>query len=590
MSGYIGKVKVDNQGPVLIGSTLYGICESGVSATAKVVTLSDFNDTLPGVTVHVKFVNGNSATSGLTLKVGGTLAYNISGNCVCAAGEIIAFTLEDNSGTKTWIANHSIVVEEGSTNGTIKIAGQSVSVHGLGAAAYKDVDTAITTNNLNSTNVPTTAAMASYVQEQTGGLSGLSGAMHFRGEVSNEPTNDATSFANYISGDVVLYGDKEYVYVKGASAAESEWIELGDETSWALRSETVLIPGSSTTGDILYHNGTAYTRLGIGTNGQILKVSSGIPSWATGAPGDVALGDVSNNATLNGVTGQKGQILYWSDTNTPARLAAGTNGHVLTLANGVPTWSANTATDENVAQTGISTNAEYAILLKKTTGTTNETDGVNFVNTTSALVTVNPSTGTITAIKFKGDGSELTNVVASSVAWANITGVPTAANGTSGVVTTTSTVSSADGYTAAPIIGGVVYYQNTHNTAYLYATTSSGTANAITATSNPYLTLMDGGAASNRLQLVGAGGTTISAANGTITITSKKYKSVGTANALTSLYLSYIDSASATQSASVSNSSSTPTAIGLVDAGVLYIKSIYYGTTSVSTGVDEDNT
>lgn len=42
---------------------------------------------------------------------------------------------------------------------------------------------------------------------------------------------------------------------------------------------------SYVTGDILYYNGTSLTRLGIGSNTNVLTVSGGLPSWqaASGA-------------------------------------------------------------------------------------------------------------------------------------------------------------------------------------------------------------------------------------------------------------------------------------------------------------------
>lgn len=44
----------------------------------------------------------------------------------------------------------------------------------------------------------------------------------------------------------------------------------------------VPIPNSSTTGDILYHNGTTFARLPVGASGTGLVVSSGVPVWAKG--------------------------------------------------------------------------------------------------------------------------------------------------------------------------------------------------------------------------------------------------------------------------------------------------------------------
>jgi hypothetical protein len=76
-----------------------------------------------------------------------------------------------------------------------------------------------------------------------------------------------------------------------------------------------LQPGT-TSGDLAYSSATANTnvRLGIGTAGQVLAVSGGVPAWTTTA-------DVTPLTT-------KGDIFTFSTVD--ARLAVGTNGQVLT--------------------------------------------------------------------------------------------------------------------------------------------------------------------------------------------------------------------------------------------------------------------
>lgn len=210
MSSYIGAVQIGSGDQILVGSTLYGVCTTEAATAAKVVTLSSFDTLINGITVHVKFTNGNSVTSGLTLKVGSTTAYAITGNCVCEANEIIAFTYETDGTNHYWRANHSIKIET-SNNIITKISGQDVNL-----------------------------ATQTYVDNKTAGLSGLTGAMHFKGAVDPIPTaTDATTFQNYDAGDVILGpNNKEYVYNKGVNAAGSSWIELGDEGSYALKSST----------------------------------------------------------------------------------------------------------------------------------------------------------------------------------------------------------------------------------------------------------------------------------------------------------------------------------------------------------------
>ena len=252
MAGYVGKVQIGGGAAALVGSTLYGICSTAAATAAKRVTSTEnssgkfINDNLTtdpiqGTTIHVKFTLGNTVESNMTLIVGtgaNVQAHAVVGRCVCEANTIISFTYDEN---QQWVVNDNVNTEyvfKSEYNSTNK---RIISENDVGAASAKGVDTSITVSNTDSVNLPTTAAVAAYVQEQTGGLSGLTGAMHFRGAISSEdwPISAADSFADYVSGDVVLApNDKEYVYVKGNSAANSEWVELGDESSYALKSST----------------------------------------------------------------------------------------------------------------------------------------------------------------------------------------------------------------------------------------------------------------------------------------------------------------------------------------------------------------
>ena len=276
MASYIGKVQIGTTGEqILVGSTLYGICGSDIpaNATAKVVTLPDFDALMNGITVQVRFKNGNMATSNVTLRVGNTNAYPVQGNCVCAADDVIAFTFEQDGVNSYWYANHSILVEEGTTNGAIRIAGQEVNVHGLGSAAYSNTNAFATaaqgqlaelampksggaftgpvTVSADPT-VPLGIATKNYVDNLASGLTDLTAPMHFIGDTpatdssGNPVLPDATvSFNQYVSGDVLLVGNKEYVYSKGNSAATSKWILLGDEGSYALKSSTTSVGRAS---------------------------------------------------------------------------------------------------------------------------------------------------------------------------------------------------------------------------------------------------------------------------------------------------------------------------------------------------------
>ncbi len=82
----------------------------------------------------------------------------------------------------------------------------------------------------------------------------------------------------------------------------------------------------STKGDIVRYN-TERERYGIGSANQILQVKSNLPSWET-----VDLADT--------VLTTAGDVLYENNTPELARLPKGSDADVLTLASGLPSWSA----------------------------------------------------------------------------------------------------------------------------------------------------------------------------------------------------------------------------------------------------------
>lgn len=248
MASYIGKVQIGTGDAVLVGSTLYGICTTAAGTAAKTVNSTDessnnyinanYDNLIRGTTIHVKFTQGNTVTSGATLAVGTTIAKTVVGLIECPAGTILSLTLDEN---ENWVVNDNIdtnteyVFKTAYNASTNKVLTES----DIAAAAEKDVVTDIA-NNSTSADLPTTAAVVSYVQAMTGGLSGLTGAMHFRGRATTavtdggteNPTINGFDFAQVQPGDVVLWGEQEYVWTGSA------WELLGDEGSYALKSST----------------------------------------------------------------------------------------------------------------------------------------------------------------------------------------------------------------------------------------------------------------------------------------------------------------------------------------------------------------
>lgn len=116
------------------------------------------------------------------------------------------------------------------------------------------------------------------------------------------------------------------------------------------------------TGDILYGSATnTWSKLAAGTNGYVLTLSAGVPTWAASSggvtsfqtslsgltPSSSSTGAITLAGTLGATSGgtglstyATGDILYASASNTLSKLAASTNGYVLTLSGGIPAWAA----------------------------------------------------------------------------------------------------------------------------------------------------------------------------------------------------------------------------------------------------------
>jgi len=110
------------------------------------------------------------------IKVTGSGGTTVSAN----SGTLTISSTAYSAGTGISISSGSISntgvrsIATGGTNGTISVntngTSANVAVNGLAAAAYKAVDTSITSSNKTSTNLPTTAAVANYVDSQIGDI------------------------------------------------------------------------------------------------------------------------------------------------------------------------------------------------------------------------------------------------------------------------------------------------------------------------------------------------------------------------------------------------------------------------------------
>ena len=112
-------------------------------------------------------------------------------------------------------------------------------------------------------------------------------------------------------------------------------------------------------------------------------------------------------ATANGGTGLSsyttGDLIYASATNTLSKLAAGTNGYVLTLAAGVPSWASLPATGVSITNDTTTNSALYPLFTTATSGS------VTTQYVSSTKYTYNPLLGTLSSPQISASNGIVVN-------------------------------------------------------------------------------------------------------------------------------------------------------------------------------------
>ena len=130
---------------------------------------------------------------------------------------------------------------------------------------------------------------------------------------------------------------------------------------------------SGTTFSVAFPTSGTPAALGTASNGTSNNVARAdhVHAKPTYSKSDVGLGNVTNDAQIAKAIGTaKGDIIYFSGSGSPERLAIGSNGQVLKVSSsGIPAWSSDTDTDTKVTNT-LATTTKYYVT-GTTTATTN---------------------------------------------------------------------------------------------------------------------------------------------------------------------------------------------------------------------------
>lgn len=250
-------------------------------------------------------------------------------------------------------------VARGGTGTNTLASGEVLIGNGTSAVSTRAIDTTVTAN---SDHLITSGAVAS-------AINGLTGAMHFIGVSSTaitdggteNPTVGGATITTKSAGDVVIYGDKEFVW-----SSTGAWELLGDEGSYALDTAVVHKSDYTSKGAILKGTGSgAYDVLAPNTTSteKVLYMASSTASWKQLgiSAGTWPTVSVTKTVTfLKTATLQTGTAFTVPNvTSAGTAASASVTNAILTITNGTAPTLGTAFTIPNA--TGINTTGETAL-------------------------------------------------------------------------------------------------------------------------------------------------------------------------------------------------------------------------------------
>ena len=427
--------------------------------------LSIVNDTSTNSTRYLTFTDVNTGVITQEYVSSSKLTYNPSSGTVSATTFVGALTGNASTATSATTATN--------------LAGGSANSIPYQSSSGTTTFLAVGTNGqylVVSGGVPTWTSVST-VSSFSGGTTGLTpntattGAVTLAGTlaVANGGTGVTSSSgassvvlrdANTNTSANVFFNAFTNVGASGTTTSLSvsstyNWVMTGSGGQTFTMPDATTLPvgatytfnNNQTSGAIVVNNHSSTLIVSVPSGGYVTVIlltngnSAGTWDYHFDAPSNVSWstntfsysGSITN-ATWNGTaigaiyggTGQTtyttGDILYASATNTLSKLSAGTNGYVLTLASGVPTW-ASTASSTTITDDTSTNSTRYLNFTSATSGT------LSTIYTSSTKLQYNPSTGALTstsltptnAVGTAYGGTGLTSFTANGVVYASST-------------------------------------------------------------------------------------------------------------------------------------------------------------------------
>ena len=360
-------------------SATYASSTSGFFGSLSVGSLSGFLKATAGVLATALVDLASNVTGILGVANGGTGWSNVASGAVVLGngtgpvattsagtnGQVLALV----SGTPTWVATSTL----SSISGTL-----SVASGGTGQTTFSSSQLLYGNGTSGLSSVATSSASCS---------SGVScSGFTVVGSVAPSITNTGLLSLQQLGGGSAQTGAVTFatssVTLNGITHGLTITNSSGAFTFTPTAAGTLSVAGggtnisSYTSGDILYaSSASALSRIASSTDGFVLSLANGIPSWVATTTLTTIGGTLAETkGGTNQTTYTTGDILYASNTNTLSKLSASGNaGKVLSLSGGIPAW-VSTTTLSTISGTLSGTQLDgvfssNGILARTTTGT-----------------------------------------------------------------------------------------------------------------------------------------------------------------------------------------------------------------------------
>lgn len=264
----------------------------------------------------------NIKPGGETLDAEGDIAFNSTSH---------KLEVRDNSATR------SMVSEDGTQTLTNKsISGSSNTLSNVPASAVNTG--AATTLDLATSNTASTVNIGTGTDTNVVNIGGANTTVNITGSVNNQAVTNLNVSDKLITindGGAAASGGSAGIEIEENGSATGYVQTSSNRNSWAFKAPNTngvatLTPGASND-DIVLEDATQTL-----TN----KTISGASNTLTNIPNSALDTVAETKGGTNQTTYTTGDILYASASNTISKRAIGSSGQVLTVSGGVPTWAA----------------------------------------------------------------------------------------------------------------------------------------------------------------------------------------------------------------------------------------------------------